>query len=322
MIILFCVLLFFSLLLCFDFNNRKKSYFISFTLLLVFSLFSRARSFENDFLVYSSFLSLNYDVFSDFYYSREFLYWWGSKTIYNILGDVSYTFSVIDVLFFGIFSFFCYYRKLPAYFLISFFLIFPSILGFFNVYRQFLATILIVVAIFSNVGFIKKTFLFIFSFFIHNVSFLFYSFIFLNSKKYFLAFLSFIFSLGLTVIAYGGKSDSETGSFNPIVYVFFIFLLFLAYLALSKFKIYKYKIFEFYGYLYSILLLLFSIALMGTGQSKRIGMIVFMISFVQFVLHYEDKIEDKQIKMIVRFVVVIFAGLSSLILPATFEMLK
>ncbi len=322
MIFLFCVLLLSSLLLCFDFNNRKKAYFLAFILLIIFSFFSRSMPFENDFLVYSSFLSLNQDVFGDFYYSREFLYWWGSKSIYNIIGNIPYTFNILDILFFGLFSIFCFYRKLPAYFLISFFLIFPSILGFFNVYRQFLATILIVVAIFSNIGFVKKTFIFLLSFFIHNVSFLFYSFIFLNSKKYLMAFFTFVFSLILTIVAYSGKSDSETGTFNPIVYVGFIFLFFFAYLSLSKFKIYKYKIFEFYGYLYSILILLFSVVLMGSGQSKRVGMIVFMISFVQLVLHYEEKIKDKNVKLIVRFIVTFFAGVSSLVLPATLEMLN
>ena len=141
-------------------------------------------------------------------------------------------------------------------------------------------------------------------------------------SEYFSAILFFIFSLVVTYFSYSGKSDSDTGSFNPVIYVFFIGVIFFLYLFLVKFKIYKDKFSETYGYLFSLMFLCFSIALMGSGQSKRIGMILFVISFVQFVLHYERLIKNPRALLVLRYIVVFFAGLSSLILPVSFEMLN
>lgn len=311
-----------SFVMIFDLNNRKVLYFFAFLMLTIFSFVIRFQPFENDFLAYSSFLSGKSFSIDNFYYTREVVYWGGTYLIYNIFGNESYTFIFVDMLFFLIFTVFCYVKKLPVYLLLVYFLIFPSVLGLLNVYRQFLATTLITIFVFSNVGWFKKMLIFIVSFFIHNVSFIFYSFILLYMKKYFYAILFFVFSMVITYFSYSGKSDSDTGSFNPIIYVFFIGVIFFLYLFVVKFKIYKDKLSETYGYLFSLIFLCFSIVLMGSGQSKRIGMILFVISFVQFVLHYECLIKNPRALLVLRYIVVFFAGLSSLLLPASFEMLN
>lgn len=315
-----------GILYCFK-VKLNTNYFLIFSLLLVWSFVLRSYSLSNDFITYVATLDLDWHYYYDIYYLREPLYWFSSKFIYeNFSSNPVYVYFILDAIFFLFFCIFCKKNKLPEYFFIIFILFFPSIMGFQNVYRQFLATFFILFAIFNNYDDKKDLisyFYLLIAFFLHNTAILFLPFIFLKKKKYFLTISSFF---SLVVLFYffgdGGRSSSETGDVNPLVYILAIFILFLFYLFLNNFRM-KYKD-NFYlnSFVLSVSLYVFSLIIMAGGQSKRIGMIILLINLFELLFFLEKNLKIKYYnKVLIR--LILFCVLSSItvVVPSSRDML-
>lgn len=303
-------------------KQRKVLYWIALFSLLLFSFILRDSGFIGDFLVYKDVLKSDIkEMLNSPYYLREIGYWGGSTLFYQVLQDEVLTFLFIDFLFFAFFTCFCYKNKIPAYYVLLFFIIFPSILGIQNVYRQHLATILIVISIFSQMKIPYKLLLMFSASLLHNVTVLFLPFVFILRKKYLYALVT---SLGVLYILFflgGEKSNQETGEFPPILYMVFIFGFFFSFLLLYKLKIRLSELNKIYFYSYAVILLSLSLITMGGGQSKRVGMMLFLILLTDIIFLVEKKSKNIQTLRLLRSALVILGTLSTIILPASYNML-
>ncbi|ODA14597.1 hypothetical protein BBP83_02005 [Acinetobacter celticus] len=316
-----------GMLYCFKIKPNIN-YFLIFCLLLIWSFALRSYGLSNDFVTYISTLDLDWYYYYDTYYLREPLYWLSSKFIYeNISNNPVYVYFILDTIFFLFFCMFCKKNKLPEYVFIVFILFFPSIMGFQNVYRQFLATYFILFSIFNNSEYDKKDlisyFYLLIAFLLHNTAILFLPYIFLKKKKYLLTIMSFVF---LVVAFYffgdGGRSSSDTGDVNPLVYMLAISILFLFYLFLNNFKI-KYKDnFFLNSFVLSIGLYVFSIIIMAGGQSKRVGMIILLINLFALLFFLEKDLRIKNYnKVIIRLILFCVLSLIAVLVPSSRDML-
>lgn len=288
----YVLLVFLGLFYSFFNSKDKVSYFIAFVMLFLFSVIARFNVVKIDMLTYTETMQYDLSSYMNLYYLREPIYWLFSKYLYNFTGDTRVVLILIDVLFFLIILIAFYKKKVQTYFVFLFFCFFVSVLGFQNVYRQFLATIVLVATLFLvNSSTIKKGFYIFISTLIHNVSILFFPLIFVDgNKKNYLKLLFFgsgVFSF--TYLLSGSKSNSETGEVPPFIYFVFISILFLFHFILNKMKFKGEDLRYFYFYSYSLALMLLCSFLLGSAQLKRVGMICLILSL--FIVY--DSIERK-----------------------------
>ncbi len=154
-------------------QNHKFYGFIVFLALLIYSLIVRFSGFDVDFRQYSMALegkALN--TFFQFYSAREWLYWASASLLYSVVKSKEITFTLIDLVLIALVFKIRKNFDLPYYFILLFFIFFPSVMGMQNIYRQFIATVLICLAISLKTKKIKWLVL-CSAVFIHNFSFLF-----------------------------------------------------------------------------------------------------------------------------------------------------
>ncbi|WP_445406880.1 EpsG family protein [Acinetobacter seifertii] len=312
-----------GIIYCFKTTDFKHSTFIFFILVL-WSFSLRSFSIGNDFLTYSSVLDLDWKYYKDIYYLREPLYWFSSKFLYEyIIHDKTYVYFLIDVIFFITFLLFVRKNKFPEYLIFLFILFFPSILGIQNVYRQFLATFFIIYAIFNEDKNILKDFFYLFiAVLLHGVAILFVPFVFLKQRKYLLTSISFIVLIVFYSVFGSDKSNSDTGDVNPAIYLLAMFLIFLGYALINNFKI-KYKNnFFINSFFLGFILYSFSIVLMGSGQSKRVGMIVLLLNLFSLIVYLETEYKNSvDNKVLIRMLIFSFLTIITIIVPSSRNML-
>lgn len=322
---IYIFLLYFALgvIYCFKTSNFKNIIFIIFALFF-WSFCLRSFYIGNDFITYNIVLDLDWSYYQDIYYLREPIYWFFSKFLYEYLVyDKVYVYFVIDIVFLLSFVFFIKKNKLPEYLVFLFILFFPSVMGIQNVYRQFLASFFIVYAIFDENKILFKNFIYLFiAFLLHNVAILFLPFVLLKQKKYFLTFISFVFLIGIYSYFGGDRSNSDTGDVNPVVYLLAMILIFFGYLIIHKFKIKFRDNFFINSFVLGFFLYSFSIILMASGQSKRVGMIVLLINLFALIIYIEKEYRNTlENKVLIRSFIFIFLTIITVIVPSSRNML-
>lgn len=223
------------------------------------------------------------------YFLREFVFW-GVFIGGNILiQDSILTLISIDVLilFFLIRAIINF--RLPYY---SFFLLlcfFPNLMGYENVYRQYISTILTLYAISlayrSNLNETKKelkSYVFlIVAGFCHNVAFLFFPLLFFFKKRYKLGILlSIIICVALPIIS-SSKSEMETGDVPVIFFLVAIIVLYMFYLFINSFKLNKRYV---YVFSFIFILIIESVAILTGAASKRITMFALDIILIFIII--------------------------------------
>jgi hypothetical protein len=148
-------------------RDAKLSFIFVITLvLLIYQI--RFSLPQSDFVNYYGRIKYNWSVvLSDMYYGREFVFWYGSKLLYEIIGDerVSYLIldSIIIVLLFSSLS------REKNYVPMFYFIFFISIIGLGNVYRQYIVTGICVFILLREPKLYLACILLAVSFFIHNM---------------------------------------------------------------------------------------------------------------------------------------------------------
>lgn len=226
------------------------------------------------------------------YFLREFVFWGIFIGGNFFLQDSFLTFFSIDllVLFFLIRTIINF--KLPFY---SFFLLlcfFPNLMGYENVYRQYIATILSLYAIslaYRNNLIEKKEFksyiFIIIAGFCHNVAFLFFPLIFFLKKKFKLGiFLSFIVYIALPVLS-SSKSEGETGDVPVEFFLAVTSLLYIFYLMINSFKLHKTNTY-FLSFIF--ILITESIITLTGVASKRIIMFALNIILIFIIISLQN----------------------------------
>ena len=212
--------------------NSTKAFFV----VLGYIIITRISGFESDFLFsYVNYLGLTPNrIMTSPFYTREFLYYLPTVFIYKIIPSPVITFILIDIIVLVLIKKSFKKLGLPSLTLVLFYLIFPSVLGFQNVYRQFLAiSFMIIIA--SNI----KWFKFIIPILIHNMTAVFFPVIIQKS----LWKIMFIIAISIGLIIYQDfKSEisSGQGDFTLLYFLIIIinlfFGLFLERLSRRKIK--------------------------------------------------------------------------------------
>ncbi|MFG6139546.1 EpsG family protein [Halomonas sp. B23F22_10] len=304
---LFVVLV--GLALCFREIPSKLVYsFLTFFLFLSYSAVTRYSGFDIDINVYAE--ALKFDTFS-IYYIKEPVYWLLSRYVYDFTGSPELTFICFDAVSFVLVLMARKNMDLPQYFPYLFLLFFPSVMGINNVYRQYLScSIFIYFAslLFVDSSFFRRLFFLSLSFLTHNAAALFAPLIFsLNDKRNVggLFFYSCLSILLLLPFALGTKSESDTGVLSAWAYLFvvIIFLLFYAFSYGAKFNNLSAGFFCYF--LFLVFLIFFSAVLMGSAQSKRVGMYALMICLVPVVIAIEENYKQRFLSRSIVYVVLI-----------------
>lgn len=311
-----------GLLFCLKSLNSERLYsVITFILFTLYSIITRYSGFDIDMNTYA--YSLEIDSLS-LYYLKEPVYWISSRYVYDITNSPELTFIFYDLISFLFILKLRSNFKLPQYFPYLLILFFPFIMGFNNVYRQYLSYCFFLYFFSLNfiaINLINKWFFLLVAIFTHNMAALFAPLAFIVNKKNRLSYkaiLSGIAVFALLPFALGTKSESDSGEVNAGVYLIFLLMIFLFYLVSYRFKLKDLDKKLFYIFIYNIPLLSLSILLMGSAQSKRVGMFCLVISIIPLVKAIEENYKQK---IALRILVFIGLILPTLIFPSSLNML-
>lgn len=145
-------------------------------------IFSKFGAYQYDMLVYSNYIDAG--VFkAELYYLKEFIFW-GMLFLMSFFFPAELVFLSID--YFLIFLLLNSFKNLniPLKYLLPFFLFFPVVLGFENIYRSFIAVVVLIYAFSINHKMlIKKLFLILISIFIHNAAIIFAPLLFFTNDR-------------------------------------------------------------------------------------------------------------------------------------------
>ena len=267
---------------------------VAFFIGLVWFFIVRISGFDIDINTYAGYLDNTTSLLfiNSSYFLREFVFLGIFMGGHFLLQDSFLTFLSIDllVLFFFIRTIINF--KLPFY---SFFLLlcfFPNLMGYENVYRQYIATILSLYAIslaYRNSLIERKEFrsyiFIIIAGFCHNVAFLFFPLLFFLKKKFKLGiFLSFIIYIALPILS-SSKSEGETGDVPVEFFLVVTSLLYIFYLIINSFKLHKANTY-FLSFIF-ILITESIIALTGVA-SKRIIMFALNIILIFIIISLQN----------------------------------
>jgi hypothetical protein len=146
----------------------------------------------------------------------------------------------------------------------------------------------------------------------HNVSALFSPLFFAINNKKSISIKSLILYISVIVMlpfALGTKSNNDTGDVGVEIYILVMITLFVFYVFSYRFVFNDVAAKFFYYFLFLISLTSFSTFLMGSAQSKRVGMYSLMIMLVPIVKSIEDNYSNKKLLRLIVFVVLILPTL-------------
>lgn len=302
----FLFLLFVGLYLCIAPIKSRLLYDVTYILLFIgYSLVTRYSGFDVDILTYES--ALRSDS-TNIYYLKEPVYWILSRYIFDILGSAELTFFVYDVLVFILILKAVKNFNLPQYFPFLYFLFFPSVFGINNVLRQFISYSFFyyfLSLVYINARMSKKTLFFILSVLTHNVAALFLPISFMLKDRIRLNITSIFTTLGvflLIPLAVGTKSFSDTGDVNPLLYLSVIFITTTLFLAVYRLKINNNNAKYFYMLLYFLCLNSFTITIMGSAQSKRVGMFTLLLILIPITKIVEEFFVQKRLARVILYI--------------------
>ncbi|MFT6734264.1 MAG: hypothetical protein ACJAS9_002459 [Polaribacter sp.] len=324
-LLFYFIILFVGLIVCITRVNDTFYNIGSLTLFVFFSLIVRSAGFDADIGNYAEYLKIN--SFS-IYYIKEGVYWLGSRVIYDFTDSEIIVFITYDIVFFSLLLVVRSRLALPKYFPYLVILFFPTVMGMQNVFRQFIASgflLLFFAQVMTSQKMLIKVLTFILAGFSHNVAFLFLPILFLKSKsrKVSLLFLgSSISILVLLPIAAASKSNSVTGEVPAYMFVVLFSLMVLGYLAVFNFK-FKNRppVFTqfFYLLLFCYALIIEASAVLGSAQSKRLGMMSLIVCLIPLVMSIEVRFKQN---ILVRLLFLIMLTAPTLLFQNAFSLLQ
>ena len=269
---------------------------LAFIIGVIWFVIVRLSGFDIDINTYVEYLDDNIQlllIMDSFYFLREFIFWGSFMGGYIILQDKILILLLIDtiVLYFLIKTIINF--RLPFY---SFFLLlcfFPNLMGYENVYRQYIATILTLYSVshayknsfFSRTNEFKSYIFIIIAGFCHNVAFLFFPLLFfLKERVKFGIFLSLVIYMALPILS-SSKSEGETGDVPVEYFLAVTILLYIIYLMINSFKLLKVNI-----YILSFIFILIteSIIVLTGVASKRIIMFALDIILIFIIISLQN----------------------------------
>lgn len=213
----------------------NKSGLLSFVVIMTYMVVVRYNGFDIDAKTYAESFELDLGfLLSNVYYYREPFFWLGAAWIkQNITHSAELTFLVFDGVCVILLLLSCKKYKQPAFFVFLFYTCFPSVMGYNNTYRQFIAACFMVYVLsllWTGESFKKYLYAF-FSLFSHNLAAIFFPLIiFLKRKKIMWFFLCLILILALSnsVLqskSHGFRTGLSLGGVYALLIVIWVILL-------------------------------------------------------------------------------------------------
>ncbi|MDG6827268.1 EpsG family protein [Glaesserella parasuis] len=318
------------LLSIFSKSENKKSfrqcYILLFILLVCWSILCRTYAIQQDILVYMEVMKYGVDsFFSSFYFLREPVYWVSSGVLYGFIKNEILVLVFCDIIAFTVLVLSCYHAKLKPYFVLLFFLFFPSVMGILNVYRQFLATIFL----FCFFLLYKKNFRFSFNFmfilacFTHNMAGVFFPLLFLIKKRIniFLLIISSVVAIIVAVIFQDGKSTRGSGDVPSFLFLVVIFVVFFIFVLLNRFSFKEESLRFFYINLYVGMLAICSVFFLSDVAAKRILMVGMIFLLFSIYSSIEERIKEGKNRFLIRIFFVLISIAPTFLFSSVLEML-
>lgn len=228
------------------------------------------------------------------YYFKEFFFWFSSSFIANLFGATDYVFYFWSLITFWAVLKIRKNLNLNDSYILLYYASFITLLGIENIYRQFVGTTFLILAVsyLINKKGKKSLLFFLAAIFSHNVMFLFFPLYFLSFRifrenwKVVTVIILFVEAL-LFPLAMGTKSGAETGMSLSGVYLLAILMVFLPIIVAYYFKGLKIRAgdLQIFGFVFGTFIV--SFIFLG-GISERVGMICLML-IQPFALYIYDK---------------------------------
>ena len=297
---------------------------------IIFLFIVRNEGYDSDIINYASQMQA---TGLDFYYLREFVFWFGSRFVYLILQDEFSSFIFMDIFWIfimvklGNIMSSNNKERLNNALLLVLVTSFPFVFGYENIYRQFYATVF---TLFSYSLIDKKhyyaIFIFIISFFMHNIVLLllplfiikrFYRFNFIDRIQISLIVsLIIVSSLG---ILQKFKSVEQTGLNMGVFYVLIFVVLLIIGLLIFRYNIYK--LFEKIPSLFFIVVLMIGLFVLNIDMvTERLGM-MFICFLIYDLYKYTSEIENKSLRSITRISIMLLFTLPTLLFQSSKQFL-
>lgn len=302
----------------------------------------RFAGYDYDMYLYARMLDAPLDFSLDnIYYVREFIFWFGLPNIYKFTQSQQWTFIVTDFIWVSMLFYALLNKrnssKIPLFCVPFMVVFFPLLMGYENIYRQFLASI---VVMFAFYGFRNKYIIYclgLAALFIHNSAVIYLPLLYLYSarsvsptgKLNFFQLIMFAFSFLIMVggIYYSSLGDSElskssnsTGISLGPAYAALFMAFFVTAIFMARFRV-KVLLGE-YGYIvYSFFCFLLIWPVLGGAQGERVGMMLLIIIVPMFVMHIDSIFKEPTLRMAVRLLFVLLGMMPTFMFPSAFNFL-
>lgn len=307
---------------CFAFIQKKHflNYVFVFLCLMAWSIIARSNSIQQDLIVYSETMTYNWDFYKSFYVLREPIYWITSKVLYDFFKESIFVFIIWDTVVFSLLTYISYKKDIKPYFILVFILFFPNVMGFLNVYRQYISTVFLFLSfLLVYESHVKSKFFYLASFLSHNVGAIFLPLIFVRKKFLQIKFiLASIISILAMIFLASSKSEMDTGETSPLLFFAVICTGMLIFFSLNKLILYRKNIDLYYVNMHCIFISLFSVLFLSDAPAKRVCMITLIFLLYSIYWFIED---NKKNILIFRFALVFISIIPTFIFSSVFNML-
>lgn len=302
----------------------------------VFMFIVRLSGYDEDMLTYVNNLE---ETSMSFYYLREFVFWFSIRLLYALIDSAFVVFFLLDMIWIYIMirigrrmsnnnS-----RKLSQGLIIVLMSSFPFVFGFENIYRQFYATVLVLLS-YSLIEKEKSQYLipFVLAFFTHNIVVLVLPFLFVKRFYRFKLRDRIIIStvLALTLVSSlsfltSFKSMNVSGLDMGKVYYLMFIIIFI--LCLIKFRNNIYKLFQKVPSISFIVVIMSGLVVNEMSVlsdfemvSERTGM-MFLIFLIYDLYKYSSEINDRAMRSLIRLCILSLFSLPTLFFESSLRFL-
>ncbi|MFJ1472958.1 hypothetical protein ACILE9_01670 [Capnocytophaga cynodegmi] len=306
-----------------EYLSRKK-FHLAFFIGVIWFVIVRVSGFDIDIAVYSKYLENDMSIFlmlSNLYFLREFVFWIPFMLLGKLIQNEILVFLIIDIIVLYYFIKTVQNFKLPLH---TFFLLlcfFPNMMGYENVYRQYISIIFVLYAISLagiNKTLYKSLIYLMIAGFCHNLAFLFVPIILFLKNKIKLGFaVSLLIYLSLPIVA-SSKSEGETGDVPAYFFVGTIFVLGIIYLTINLLKPNK---IGFYILLFITFLSIESLLILTGVASKRIVMSILNVIVIFTLKSLQESKYDLKSYYLILIVLNLFMLLPSYLSKSSLQML-
>ncbi|WP_456267425.1 hypothetical protein M1D97_09075 [Kushneria sp. AK178] len=311
-------------------NKRTPLIILTYAIAAYYLWVVRTSGFDYDMVGYAQYLTYNFDfATATTYYTREFVYWFGSSYLYSLIQDDIVTLWVIDMIWLTLLFYAMGNRHLsnrvPMYVIPFLIVFFPLLMGYQNVYRQLIACAFVLFAFFGVRNLVVAGFFGLLALFTHNAAIVYMPLLYIFAVTSGMAtprislFHKGIFSLLYLVMLAGvyyssfgdselAKSSSSTGLSLTYAYLAVFLAMSFVGLVLDNFNLKKF-VQHNVTLAYSIFTFIAFIPALGGAQAERIGMMLLIVTMPIFATNLDRSFRSQNEKILMRMLFVM-AGIA------------